>query len=90
MSASTKIEWTETTWNPTRGCSLVSDGCRNCYAMKQAHRQSGPGRAYEGLTRLGGWNRAAFSSLLGFSRPGVVIINSRPHYMASVGAWLNE
>ena len=60
MSTSTKIEWTEATWNPIRGCSLVSDGCRNCYAMKQAHRQSGPGKAYEGLTRLGAhgpvWN----------------------------------
>ncbi len=53
MSAGTKIEWTDTTWNPVRGCSLVSDGCRNCYAMKQAHRFSGPGKPYEGLTRLG-------------------------------------
>lgn len=28
-----KIEWTEETWNPTLGCSKVSEGCRNCYAM---------------------------------------------------------
>lgn len=47
-----KIEWTEKTWNPVRGCSLVSAGCTNCYAMRQAHRFSGPGQAYEGLTRL--------------------------------------
>jgi len=47
-----KIEWTEETWNPVRGCSKVSDGCRNCYAMRQAHRFSGPGKAYEGLTKL--------------------------------------
>ena len=53
MSANSKIEWTDVTWNPTRGCSLVSKGCENCYAMKQAHRFSGPGGAYEGLTRLG-------------------------------------
>lgn len=49
MTAS-KIEWTDAVWNPVRGCSIVSKGCTNCYAMKQAHRFSGPGRAYEGLT----------------------------------------
>lgn len=53
MSSSTKIEWTDRTWNPTRGCSLVSPGCQNCYAMKFAHRFSGPGARYDGLTRLG-------------------------------------
>jgi protein gp37 len=46
------IEWTDKTWNPVRGCSIVSPGCVHCYAMKQAHRFSGPGRAYEGLTKL--------------------------------------
>lgn len=51
MSSSSKIEWTDATWNPTRGCAIVSSGCANCYAMKQAHRQSGEGGAYEGLTR---------------------------------------
>ena len=48
----TKIEWTDTTWNPVRGCSIVSAGCTNCYAMKQAHRFSGPGGPYEGLTTV--------------------------------------
>jgi protein gp37 len=52
MSATSSIEWTDKTWNPVRGCSVVSPGCVNCYAMKQAHRQSGPGRAYEGLTKM--------------------------------------
>lgn len=33
-----KIEWTDETWNPIVGCSLVSPGCTNCYAMKQAAR----------------------------------------------------
>ena len=27
-----KIEWTETTWNPITGCTKISDGCKNCYA----------------------------------------------------------
>ncbi len=49
---STRIEWTNETWNPTRGCTKVSAGCTNCYAMRQAHRFSGPGQPYEGLTHL--------------------------------------
>ncbi len=37
MSA-TSIEWTQRSWNPMVGCSIVSPGCTNCYAMKQAAR----------------------------------------------------
>jgi protein gp37 len=33
-----KIEWTETTWNPTTGCSKISLGCSNCYAERMAKR----------------------------------------------------
>jgi protein gp37 len=36
----TKIEWTDRTWNPVRGCSRVSEGCRNCYAERTAARFS--------------------------------------------------
>jgi protein gp37 len=50
--ADTTIEWTHKTWNPVRGCSLESEGSRNCYAQLQAHRFSGKGKAYEALTRL--------------------------------------
>jgi protein gp37 len=49
MSTTTGIEWTEATWNPVRGCSKVSEGCRYCYAMSVAARFSGPGQPYEGL-----------------------------------------
>jgi protein gp37 len=51
MSALTSIQWTDRTWNPVRGCSIVSRGCHNCYAMKQAHRFSGVGKPYHGLTK---------------------------------------
>ncbi|MDP3236781.1 MAG: phage Gp37/Gp68 family protein [Myxococcales bacterium] len=51
MATATSIEWTETTWNPVRGCSRVSPGCMNCYAERMAHRFSGAGLPYEGLTR---------------------------------------
>lgn len=36
----TNIEWTDETWNPVRGCSRVSEGCRNCYAERVAARFS--------------------------------------------------
>jgi protein gp37 len=50
--ASTKIEWADAVWNPIRGCTRVSEGCRHCYAERQAIRQSGPGGAYEGLVKI--------------------------------------
>ncbi|NQU16146.1 MAG: phage Gp37/Gp68 family protein, partial [Desulfobacteraceae bacterium] len=38
MSARTKIEWTEQTWNPSTGCTKVSPGCQHCYAETMARR----------------------------------------------------
>lgn len=35
---STKIEWTEATWNPSTGCTKISEGCKNCYAERMAYR----------------------------------------------------
>jgi protein gp37 len=34
----TKIEWTEATWNPSIGCTKISEGCANCYAEVMARR----------------------------------------------------
>lgn len=42
MSAHSRIEWTDATWNPVTGCSAVSAGCANCYARRMAHRFHGP------------------------------------------------
>lgn len=48
MSLSTTIDWTDATWNPTRGCDKVSPGCQNCYAKTFAERWRGiPGNAFE-------------------------------------------
>jgi protein gp37 len=52
VGVKTGIEWTDATWNPIRGCSRVSEGCRHCYAESVAYRFSGPGLAYEGLAVL--------------------------------------
>src|SRR3990167_3694397 len=53
MGNRSAIEWTSATWNPIRGCSRVSEGCRNCYAERIAARFSGPGKPYEGLAKIG-------------------------------------
>ena len=48
MSDNSKIEWTDATWNPVRGCSKVSPGCTNCYAETFAERFRGvPGHPFE-------------------------------------------
>ena len=48
MSDQTTIEWTDATWNPVRGCTKVSPGCKNCYAATFAERFRGvPGHPYE-------------------------------------------
>lgn len=52
MGRTTGIEWTDSTWNPIRGCTRVSEGCRWCYAESVAARFSGPGRPYEGLAKF--------------------------------------
>ncbi len=38
MAQASRIEWTESTWNPVVGCRKVSEGCRNCYAERMAKR----------------------------------------------------
>jgi protein gp37 len=48
MSDNTTIEWTDATWNPTRGCVKISPGCTHCYAETFAERFRGvPGHPYE-------------------------------------------
>jgi len=51
MAGQTNIEWTDFNWNFLRGCSRVSEGCRNCYAESIAARFSQPGQPYEGLAK---------------------------------------
>jgi protein gp37 len=39
-----KIEWTESTWNPVTGCNKISEGCDNCYAERMAKRLKAMGQ----------------------------------------------
>lgn len=53
--ADSQIEWTDATWNPVAGCSVMSAGCTNCYAMQMARRLEAMGvEKYRGLTRKSG------------------------------------
>lgn len=85
--AETEIEWTDATWNPVAGCSIVSAGCTNCYAMNMAKRLEAMRIAkYEGLTRQSGgriiWNgivredEAALAIPMGWTRPRKIFVNS--------------
>ncbi|UNJ22078.1 hypothetical protein [Microcystis phage vB_MweS-yong2] len=51
MADNTKIEWTEATWNPITGCTVVSPGCTNCYAMRLAGTRLAQHPSRAGLTR---------------------------------------
>lgn len=48
VANNTKIEWTDATWNPVRGCTKISPGCAHCYAETFAERfRNVPGHPYE-------------------------------------------
>src|SRR5882724_8521462 len=48
MSDRSKIEWTDATWNPVRGCTKLSPGCKHCSAERFAERFRGvPGHPFE-------------------------------------------
>ncbi|MER9870266.1 phage Gp37/Gp68 family protein [Mesorhizobium sp. M0136] len=51
MADHSSIEWTDATWNPITGCSIVSPGCTNCYAMKLAGTRLKHIDSRKGLTR---------------------------------------
>ncbi|WP_374309742.1 DUF5131 family protein [Dongia sp.] len=71
--AETQIEWTDATWNPVAGCTIVSAGCKNCYAMEMARRLEAMGVAkYSKLTRRSG-NRTIWNGRVREDREALVI-----------------
>ena len=83
----TSIEWTDATWNPVAGCTVLTAGCTNCYAMRMAARLEAMGTdKYRGLTRKRGgrakWtgkitlDRKALSIPATWSKPRRVFVNS--------------
>lgn len=96
------ISWTDQTWNPIRGCTRVSEGCRNCYAETIAARFSGPGQPYEGLAAMKGgdarWTGKVvlaekhLTDPLRWRRPRRIFVNSMSDlFHESVpDAWIHE
>lgn len=85
--ADTTIEWTDATWNPVAGCTILTAGCTNCYAMRMAARLDAMGvEKYAGLTRKSGgrakWtgkiylDRKSLSIPETWSKPRRVFVNS--------------
>ena len=44
MATKSRIEWTESTWNPVTGCNKISPGCKNCYAERMSKRLKAMGQ----------------------------------------------
>lgn len=66
MANNSKIQWTESTWNPLAGCDPVSAGCRLCYAATMSYRLEAMGQEkYTGITKIVG-NRKVFNGTLTF------------------------
>lgn len=85
--ADTEIEWTDATWNPVAGCSIVSPGCTNCYAMNMAKRlEAMHVEKYRGLTRKSGtrtiWtgairtDQASLEIPYSWKKPRKIFVNS--------------
>jgi protein gp37 len=74
--ASSKIEWTEATWNPVTGCTKISAGCKNCYAERMAKRLQAMGQA----NYANGFELTIHPHVLeyplGWKKPQVIFVNS--------------
>ena len=71
-----KIEWTESTWNPVSGCTKISRGCENCYAERMAKRLQAMGtRGYENGFEVT-LHPHALEKPLKMKKPQVIFVNS--------------
>lgn len=97
---STGIEWTQHTWNPFVGCTIVSAGCRKCYAMAMARRLEGSGvPSYKGTIAKGAWsgvvNRSSDTTMrkpLNIAEPSLIFVNSMSDFWHenAADAWRHE
>ena len=73
---SSKIEWTEATWNPVTGCTKISAGCTNCYAERMAKRLKAMGQ----INYQNGFNvtchEHALDIPLRWKKPRMIFVNS--------------
>jgi len=74
--ANSKIEWTESTWNPVTGCTKITAGCKNCYAERMAKRLQAMGQAnYANGFELT-MHPHVLEYPLGWKKPQVIFVNS--------------
>ena len=72
----TKIEWTDTTWNPVTGCTEITRGCDNCYAKRLAERFRGtPDHPFENGFDLT-LRPERLSQPLSWKKPRMIFVNS--------------
>lgn len=67
MADTSTIEWTDATWNPITGCTLVSDGCRYCYAAELAATRLRNHPSRKGLARRNAAGEAKFTGEVRFN-----------------------
>ena len=76
MAPTSKIEWTEATWNPLTGCTKVSPGCKNCYAERMSLRLQAMGqRNYANGFKLT-LHEHAIELPLKWKKPKTIFVNS--------------
>jgi protein gp37 len=72
----TKIEWTEMSWNPLTGCDKISTGCSNCYAERMAKRLQAMGQKnYHNGFKIT-LHEDALSIPLKWKKPAMIFVNS--------------
>ena len=76
MATHSKIEWTETTWNPVTGCTKISYGCKHCYAERMSKRLQAMGmekyrRGFEVVV-----HESVLQEPLKWKNPSLVFVNS--------------
>lgn len=76
MANGSKIEWTESTWNPITGCTKISPGCKNCYAERMAKRLKAMGSpSYENGFKLT-MHDHLLERPLTWKKPQMIFVNS--------------
>lgn len=76
MADGSAIEWTDATWNPVTGCTQITRGCDNCYALRFAERFRGvPGHPFENGFDLT-LRPARLDQPLSWKRPRMIFVNS--------------
>ena len=99
MSTRSKIEWTETTWNPVTGCTKISHGCKHCYAERMSQRLQAMGAKKYKYGFVVTVHPEALREPISWKKPSLVFVNSMSDlfhksvpsaFIESVFATMNE